>query len=112
MEAARECRIVWVEYVEGRGVTLESAADILGLGNLLAGVLRDGGIERSEVGGEGGVGVSETVDEVDFVGGVATVGDEVLVVGEWPDMADCGRAISESRGGNFLVFCLCAAASA
>lgn len=60
----------------------ESPVDNLVLGGLLAGVLMAGGSERSEFGGEGGVGVSDTVDEVDFVGGVATVGEDVLVVGE------------------------------
>ncbi len=63
-------------------MVFESPVDILGLRSLLAGVLKAGGSEWSEVGGEGGVGVSDTVDEVDFVGGVATVGDDVLVVGE------------------------------
>lgn len=38
-----------------------------------------GGREWSDVGGEGGVGVSETFDEVDLVGGVAIVGDEAVV---------------------------------
>ena len=93
-------------------MTLESPVEILGLGIFLAGVLRVVGSEWSEVGGEGGVGVSETVDEVDFVGGVVTVGDEVLVAGEWPDIGDWGRARLESKGGGFLLFCLCAAASA
>lgn len=69
-------------------MVFESPVDNLGFGSLLAGVLMAGGIERSEFGGEGGVGVSDIVDEVDFVGGVATVGDDVLVVGEWPDIAD------------------------
>ena len=41
------------------------------------------GIDLSEVGGEGGVGVSETFEDSDFVGGVASVGEEADVVGEW-----------------------------
>ena len=41
-----------------------------------------GGIDLSHTGGEGGVGASEALDEADLVGGVAIVGDEVVVVGE------------------------------
>lgn len=47
--------------------------------------------ERSDIGGEGGVGASDTVDEVDFVGGVAIVGEEVVVAGDASDIGDPGR---------------------
>ena len=39
-------------------------------------------IELSEFGGDGGVWVSDALEETDFVGGVALVGEEVEVVGE------------------------------
>lgn len=47
-----------------------------------AGVVAAVGIDLSDVGGEGGVGISEAIEDSDFVGGVATVGDEADVVGE------------------------------
>lgn len=63
-------------------MTLESAIDSLDLGRALSTGFEGTGAECSEVGGEGGVGVSETVEEADFVGGVAMVGEEVDVVSE------------------------------
>ncbi len=71
----------------GRGVMLESATDSLDLGTGIAGVAT-GGTERSDVGGDGGVGVSDTVEDVDLVGGVATVGEDIVVGCDCSDMAD------------------------
>ena len=67
------------------------------------------GIERSEVGGDGGVGASETVEDADLVGGVGMVGEDVEVVWECCDVRDNGRG---SSGVGFLDRCLWAAASA
>lgn len=61
---------------------LESAIDSIDLGIALSTGFGGAGAEWSEVGGEGGVGVSETVEEADFVGGVAMVGEEVDVASE------------------------------
>ena len=70
------------DEVGGFGVMLEPAVDGLDLGTAVTSDFEGTGIEWSEVGGEGGVGVSETVEEADFVGGVAMVGEEADVVGE------------------------------
>lgn len=51
----------------------------------------EGITDGSDDGGEGGVGVSETVDEADLVGGVAVVGEDAVVVGECSDTGDRGR---------------------
>ena len=69
-------------------------------------------IDGSEDGGEGGVGVSETVDEADFVGGVAIVGEDVVVVGEFSEAGDPGRSRLGFRGVGFRSRCRAAAASA
>ncbi len=61
---------------------LESAIDSLDLGMTLSTGFEGAGVDWSEVGGEGGVGDSETVEEADFVGGVAMVGEEVDVASE------------------------------
>jgi hypothetical protein len=53
--------------------------------------------DDSEKGGEGGVARSEAMEEVtDFAGGVATVGEEVVVDGEF-SILTCGLD-SEGRG--------------
>ena len=57
------------------------------------------------MGGDGGVGASDTVDEADFAGGVAMVGDEVVVAGEASESGECGRAIPEPSAIGFLEFC-------
>ena len=54
----------------------------LAIGRASAGVVEVPFPDLSDVGGEGGVNASDTSDEADFVGGVATVGDDVDVVGE------------------------------
>ena len=59
------------------------------------------GIEVSETGGDGGVGASEAVDEADFVGGVAIVGEDVVVAGEFSETGDCGRTIPAPSGVGF-----------
>ena len=81
-EGLRECAVAREDEVEGLGVMLESAIDSLDLGIALISDFVAIGAEWSEVGGEGGVGVSETVEAVDLVGGVAIVGEEVDVAGE------------------------------
>lgn len=81
-DGLRECAVVCEDEVRGLGVMLESAIDSLDLGTPLSIVFEGAGAEWSEVGGEGGVGVSETVEEADFVGGVAMVGEEVDVASE------------------------------
>lgn len=53
-----------------------------------AGVLMVVGTDFSDTGGEGGVSVSDTSEDADFVGGVAMVGDEVDVVSDNSDRAD------------------------
>jgi hypothetical protein len=45
--------------------------------------------EASEIGGDGGVAVLETVVDADFDGGVAIIGDEVEV-GDDSDTGECG----------------------
>lgn len=70
-------------------------------------------MDLSEVGGEGGVGVSEAVDDTDFVGGVAMVGDEAVVVdGECSEMEDLGRGMLAPTGVGFRSLDLSFAASA
>ncbi len=53
-----------------------------------AGVVIVVGTDFSDTGGDGGVRVSETSEEADFVGGVAMVGDDVDVVGDISDKPD------------------------
>lgn len=76
------------EY-SGRGVVFESDIESLDFGIGIAGA-GAAGTERSDVGGDGGVGVSETVEEADFVGGVAMVGEDMVVGSERSDIAVCG----------------------
>jgi hypothetical protein len=62
-------------------------------------------VEASETGGEGGVGVSDTVSvvETDFVsGGVVTIGDEAA---ELSDEGELGAVISVDRLGRFRAPC-------
>ena len=67
---------------------LESAKESLGFAIGKAGVVMVRGTDFSDTGGDGGVSVSDTSEDTDFVGGVATVGDEVDVVGDNSDKAD------------------------
>ena len=83
-------------------MTLELVTDKRGLELDWAGVVVVAGSERSETGGDGGVGVSEVVEEADLVGGVARVGDEAVVEGECTDIEDCGRETLTPRGVGFL----------
>lgn len=85
-DGPREYLEILDEYC-GRGVVLESAIDALDFGTWIAGA-PTAGTEWSDVGGEGGVGVSDMVEEADLVGGVATVGEEVVVGCDRSDMAD------------------------
>ena len=67
----------------------------------VAGTFVEGGTDLSETGGDGGVGASDVPEEIDFVGGVARIGDEAVVVGESSDIDDCGREIFVPSGGGF-----------
>lgn len=62
------------------------------------GVNGAGGSDLSEVGGEGGVGVSDAADEADLAVGVATVGDEAVVVGERSEIKECGLDEGATKG--------------
>lgn len=66
----------------------ESAIESLDFATGNAGVVMVLGTDLSDAGGDGGVSVSDTSEDADFVGGVAIVGDEVDVVGETSDKAD------------------------
>ena len=70
------------------------------------------GAEGSDVGGEGGVGTSEAIDDVDFVGGVAIVGDDAEVMAERSEVGDCGLTTPWSRTEGLLKRCLSVADSA
>lgn len=65
-------------------LVIESRDLEIGIASTPEGVEFDG----SEVGGDGGVSVSETVDDTDFVGGVAIVGEDAVVAGEFSDAGD------------------------
>ena len=67
---------------------LESAIESLDFATGSEGVVMVAGTDFSDTGGDGGVSVSDTSEEADFVGGVAIVGDEVDVVGDISDEAD------------------------
>lgn len=60
----------------------ESAIESLDLGIGREGVVTVAVMDFSDVGGDGGVSASDTSEEADLVGGVATVGDESDVVGD------------------------------
>lgn len=69
--------------------------------------------DGSDVGGDGGVGVSETVDDADFAGGVAIVGeDAVVVVGEFSDIGERGLISPGLRGAGIRNRCRSITASA
>ena len=78
-----------------------------------AGVIAGAGIDLSDVGGDGGVCVSEAIEETDFVGGVAFVGDDAAVsIGECSDKEECDLGIIAASGVGFRRRDLSAAASA
>lgn len=83
MDGPRECLGIREDMFEGRGVVSALLIEIRDFVICRAGVVAAEGIDLSEVGGDGGVGVSETLEDSDFVGGVATVGEDADVVGEW-----------------------------
>ena len=53
-----------------------------------AGVVMVVGTDLSDTGGDGGVSDSDTSEDVDLVGGVTIVGDELDVAGDISDKAD------------------------
>ena len=67
--------------------------------------------DLSETGGDGGVGVSEAVEDTDLAGGVATVGDDAVVSGDTSESAESGRGISAVSGDGFLTCRLCVASA-
>lgn len=70
-------------------------------------------LDGSDVGGDGGVSVSETADDADFAGGVAIVGeDAVVVVGEFSDVGDRDLISSGLRGVGIRNRCRSTMASA
>ena len=82
----------------GRDVIVDLVIDSLDFGNDEAGAVVTLGKDLSEVGGEGGVGVSEAAEEVDLVGGVAMVGDDAVVSGESSDIEERGLEIAGLMG--------------
>ena len=95
---------------EGLGVVLESPdGSFILLFGWLIGVftIRLAFVDASDIGGEGGVGVSETVSvvEIDFVsGGVVIIGDEAVEVGEpdSPKAGEFGAVMSVDNEGSCL----------
>jgi hypothetical protein len=62
--------------------------DFAGMFGVLGGATA--GAEASEIGGDGGVAVLETVVDADFEGGVVVIGDEAVEVGDASDTGECG----------------------
>jgi len=89
IEGPREC-LGGRDERSGRGVNFDPVIDILDFTIGTEGIIT-WGADLSDVGGDGGVGVSDTVEDADFVIGVAIVGEEFDVVGDSSDMADSGR---------------------
>ena len=81
-DGPRECLGIREDTCDARGVVSALLIEMRDFVICRAGVVAATGIDLSEVGGEGGVGVSETFEDSDFVGGVVTVGEEADVVGE------------------------------
>jgi hypothetical protein len=98
-DGPREWRGGLVVKCDGLGVVFEPVMESLVLGML--GVMKGFGVEVSERGGDGGVGASDALDEVDFVGGVAKVGEEVVVAGDSSDKGDWGRPGPRGVGFRF-----------
>jgi hypothetical protein len=100
-----------VVYRDGFGVVLDSpdGSRIL-LGGFIGVLIADLGAfpEASEIGGEGGVGVSDTVSvvETDFVsGGVVIIGEEAAESGEPSKEGEFGAVISVDMAGSTLALC-------
>lgn len=93
-EGTRECCGGLALYVGGRGVVLLAFIESLLFGML--GVNGFGaGTDFSEIGGDGGVGVSDRPEEdAVFVGGVSNDGEDVVVVvGDSSDRGDLDASI-------------------
>lgn len=96
--------------LDGFGVVLRSAdGSLILLGGFIGVFICLGPFPNdSEMGGEGGVGVSDTVSvvETDFVsGGVATIGEEVAELGESSKEGELGAVISVDIVGRFQAPC-------
>ena len=91
------------KMLAGLGVVFASMVSSSDFASGKAIALLDIELELSEAGGDGGVGVSDTIDEADFVGGVAIVGEEFDVAGDVCERADCGLARSGIIGDGFLL---------
>lgn len=91
-------RLECLGKVNALGVRLESAAGSLDLRNNGAGVVLAAELDLSDVGGEGGVWVSETVEDADLVGGVAIPGEDAVVVGDNSETAGWGISKLKSIG--------------
>ena len=96
IEGPRVCDCVGgrVPYVDCRGVGIFPVSEVRDLG--MPGVARDGfteGADVSEMGGEGGVGVSETPEEEVLAGGVSK--EASVVVGDSSERGD-----GETAGGS------------
>ncbi len=92
---------------EGFGVVLESpVGNFILLGGGFIGVFKIdlADPDASDMGGDGGVGVSETVSvvEIDFVsGGVVIIGDEAVDVGESSRDGELGAVMSVAIEGSW-----------
>lgn len=96
--------------LDGFGVVLRSAdGNLILLGGFIGVFICLGALaDDSEMGGEGGVGVSDTVSvvETDFVsGGVVTKGDEVAELGDPSKEGEFGAVISVDIVGRFRAPC-------
>ena len=78
----------------GRGVVLGSELGIFNCVILLVAFAGIAVTDASDIGGDGGVGVSETDVDVDFgCGGVDKVGDDKLVGGDTSETGERGRFV-------------------
>lgn len=91
----------------GFGVTLRSPEGSRNLvGGGFMGVFFEGlaSLDASDIGGDGGVGVSETVSEVDtdlVSGGVVIIGEDATDVGDPPEYGEASAAMSVSKDGSW-----------
>ena len=89
VEGSLDWRDTCEEYCKGFGV-VEFVIDIRGC--LGAGVCSLAVFDLSDVGGDGGVWVSEAIEDTDLFGGVATVGEvEAVLLGDLSEATDSGR---------------------
>ena len=89
-------------YVDGLGVVLFELIEILvfGMPGVFGGIAA--WVDLSDIGGEGGVCVSDRPDDdTVFPGGVSNEGDESVVVGESSERGEVESGI-DSSGGNLL----------